>query len=211
MPWYYAGPEAKPIGPVSVEELQACRLRGVVTPDTYVIEHTGQSSDNLSWKRYDDVFPSSSNLPPLPPLPVPPAPTPGPFTAPAHPLFPSAAPATMHHPAFPSAARPDPYYNAKRTNGWCGWGFGLGLAGLLFSLLCGTGLFLALLAVPLCIVGLAQVHKNREQSGQGLAVAGLILACVALLVSLLIILFVDMPMIKAHGLTVTEQTATDSE
>ena len=42
MPWYYAGPEAKPVGPLSVEELHARHLSGAVTAETYVIEHTGQ-------------------------------------------------------------------------------------------------------------------------------------------------------------------------
>ena len=46
MPWYYAGPDAKPVGPVTLNELHACRVRGIVTPETYVIEHTGQPGEN---------------------------------------------------------------------------------------------------------------------------------------------------------------------
>jgi hypothetical protein len=134
---------------------------------------------------------------------------PAPPVAQPHPLFPSAAPA--QHPVFPPTARPDPYYNVKPTNGWCAWGFGLGLAGFFFSFACGIGLLLALPSLLLCIVGLAQVHKNREQAGQGLAVAGLILSGVALLISLIIILSLAIPMIKAHSLTVTEQTSNDSQ
>ena len=111
----------------------------------------------------------------------------------------------------PPAARPDPYYNVKPTKGWCGWGFGLGLAGFFLSFACGLGLLPALLALPLCIVGLAKVHKNREQAGQGIAIAGLILSSIALLVSLIFISATALPIIRAHELTVTEQTSNDSE
>jgi hypothetical protein len=213
MPWYYAGPEAKPVGPVSVEQLHACRVSGGVKPETYVIEHTGQAGENLAWKRYQDVFPSSPNLPPLPslhaPPPTPPQALPPQVNSP-HPLFPSAAPA--QYSVFPPGARPDPYYhNVKPTNSWCAWGFGLGLAGFFLSFACGVGMLPALFALPLCIAGLAQVHKKREQAGQGLAVAGLILSGIALLVSLIIIISLAIPMLKAHGLTVTEQTSNDSE
>lgn len=213
MPWYYAGPEAKPVGPVTLDELHACRVNGAVTPDTYVIEQTGQPVENWSWRRYKDVFPSTPSLPPIPPpavVPVLPAASAPPAVQP-HPLFPSAAPSPTQHPAFPSAARPDPYYNVKPTNGWCAWGFGFGLAAIFFSLVCGIGLLPALLSFFLCIVGLGQVHKHREQAGQGLALAGLVLSTVALIISLIVIIFADLPMIKAHGLTVTEQTSNDSE
>jgi hypothetical protein len=215
MPWYYAGPEAKPVGPVTLDELHACRVRGIVKPETYVIEHTGQPVENWAWKRYQEVFPSSPSLPPLPPLPMPPAPAAVPIppttqpqvTAP-HPLFPSAAPA--QHPVFPHGTRPDPYYNVKPTNGWCAWGFGLGLTGFFLAFACGVGLLPALLAFPLCLVGLVQVHKHREQAGQGMAVAGLILSGVALIISLIFIVAVATHF-KMHDFTVTEQTSNDSE
>jgi hypothetical protein len=214
MPWYYAGPEAKPVGPVTLDELHACRVKGTVTPETYVIEHTGQPGENWGWKHYRDVFPSSPSLPPGPPLSLPPVTAPAPpaiqpQVISPHPLFPSAAPA--QHPVFAPAVRPDPYYNVKPTNGWCAWGFGLGLAGFIFSFACGTGLLPALLAIPLCIMGLAQVHKNRGQAGQGQAIAGLILSSVALLISLIMILWLAFPILKAHGFTVTEQTSNDSQ
>jgi hypothetical protein len=125
-----------------------------------------------------------------------------------HPLFPSAAAST--HPVFPSAARPDPYYNVKPTNGCCAWGFGFGLIGFLLSFGC-IGLFPALLALFLCILGLAQVHKNDRQTGQGLAIAGIIMSSLAVLIALICILWWAVPMIKAHGITVTEQTSNDSE
>jgi hypothetical protein len=216
MPWYYAGPEAKPVGPISAEELQARRLQGVITPETYVIEHTGQPGENLAWKRYREIFPTSPSLPPIPalatptPAPVPTIPTATPAPQP-HPLFPSATPASTPQSVFPATARPDPYYQIKPTNSWCAWGFGLGLAGFFFSFACGLGLLLALPSLLLCIVGLAQVHKNREQSGQGLAIAGLILSGIALIIAFIFILAFAVPMIKAHGLTVTEQTSNDSE
>ncbi len=163
MPWYYAGPEAKPVGPVSLEELHARRVNGTVSPETYIIEQPVQPGE--TWKRYRDVFPTSPSLPP--PAPAQPA-------APPHPLFPSAAYASSTlHPAFASAARPDPYYKAKPTNGWCGWGFGLGLAGFFLSFACGLGLFLAIPSLFLCGVGWIQVQHKRDQAGRGLAIAGM--------------------------------------
>ena len=222
MPWYYAGPEAKPVGPVTLDELHACRVRGIITPETYIIEHTGQPSENWAWRHYQDVFPSSPRLPPVPPLSPPPPVAPAaqpqavapqvnpPQVNSPHPLFPSAAPVPTGHPVFPATARPDPYYNVKPTNSWCAWGFGLGLAGFLLSFVC-VGVIPALLAFPLCIVGLAQVHKNPEQAGQRLAIAGLALSGLALIVSFIFILSVAIPMLKAHGITVTEQTSSDSQ
>jgi hypothetical protein len=228
MPWYYAGPEAKPVGPVTLDELHACRVRGIVRPETYVIEHTGQPVESLTWKRYQDIFPSSPGLPPLPALSPPPAVAPAiqpqfippqaippqvisPRVNPPHPLFPSAAPSPTGHSVFPPTARPDPYYNVKPTNGLCAWGFGLALAAFFFAFItCGIGGILALPSLLLCIVGLAQVQKNREQSGQGLAIAGLVLSGLALLVSLIIIVSLARNF-KMHDFTVTEQTTNDSD
>ena len=206
----FAGPEAKPVGPVTLDELHACRVSGIVKPDTYVIEHTGQPVENWAWKRYQEVFPSSPNLPSLPPLPPPSQVMPSSPAAQPHPLFPSATPVSTQPPVFPPGARPDPYYNVKPTNGWCAWGFGLGLTGFFLAFACGVGLLPALLAFPLCIVGLAQVHKHREQSGQGMAIAGLILSSVALIVSLIFIAAIATHF-KMHDFTVTEQTSNDSE
>jgi len=70
---------------------------------------------------------------------------------------------------------------------------------------------LALPALLLCIVGLVQVHKHRDQSGQGLAIAGLLLSGVALFIALIFIISLAIPMIEAHELTVTEQTSNDTE
>ena len=189
-----------------MEELHARHLSGIVSSETYIIEHGDQPIENWAWKRYREVFPT--NLPPVPPPAAVPPPAPAPPAA--HPLFPSAA--SARHPVFPPDTRPDPYYNVKPTNGWCAWGFGIGLAAPFLALMtCGIGGILALPALLLCIVGLFQVHKNREQAGQGLAIAGLILSGVALVISLIFILWLAVPMIKAHGLTVTEQTSNDSE
>jgi hypothetical protein len=197
MPWYYAGPDARPVGPISLEELHARRLQGAVMPETYVIEHTGQASDVLAWRRYREVFPSSPVLPPAPAasLVVPPA------TPPAPAFVPGAMPVTTGQPA----------YTLKPTNRWCAWGFGLGLTGFFFSFACGMGLLLALPSLLLCIVGLSQVAKNHAQAGKGLAVAGLILSSVAVLISLGLFLALATPVFRAHQLTVTEQTSNDSD
>jgi hypothetical protein len=223
MPWYYAGPEAKPVGPVSVEELHACLVRGAISPETYVIEQKGQPGETVAWKRYREVFPTSPSLPPVPtllPPPPPPSvtapPAPPPVMAPPvgspHPLFPSAAPVPGQQSVFTPSHRPDPYYqNIRPTNAFCAWGFWLGLASFLLAFACGLGVFPALIAILLCIIGLAQVHSHREQGGQYQAIWGLILSFIALVLAAIMIYFVDVRMIKEHELTVTEQTSNDSE
>jgi hypothetical protein len=237
MPWYYAGPEAKPVGPVTLEELKALRARGTVAPETYVIEEKGQGMSGLAWKRYQELFPDAASLPPLPPLPGLPPLTQAPYVPPpvppvtpppvlqGHPLFPSAAPAAypssvspVYHPSshqpppFNPAARPDVYRYGKPTNGWCAWGFGIGLASFCFSLfLCGSGFLPALLAVPICIVGLLKLNKHREQAGLWLAIWGLVLSGLALVVAGIYFYYLAMPIMKSHGLTVTEETTNDSE
>jgi len=203
MPWYYAGPEAKPVGPVSLEELQALRASGTVSPQTYVIEQTGQPPGTLAWRRYQEVFPG------LPPLPAPAPPVMMASPAPqSHPLFPSAAAAPAHPPIFAPASRPDPYYRFRPTNPFCAWGFGLGMVSFV---LCGVGLFPALVAIPLCIIGLMQLSRRPEQKGQWLAISGLVLSGLALIIAFIIMVSMAMPYLKAHGLTVTEQTTNDSE
>jgi hypothetical protein len=212
MPWYYAGPGAKPLGPVTLDELQALQANGAISPDTYVLEYTEGPKESLAWKRYRDSFPAFA-LPPLPPVPgVPSAvPLPAPAIPQPHPLFPSAAAVPGPQPsAYPTGSPHDPYSHVRRNNIWCLWGFFLGLAGILLSIAC-VGLIPALISLPLCVVGLVQVHRHREQAGQGLAIAGLVLSSVAAVISLLLILSLAMPILKAHGLTVTEQTTNDSE
>ncbi len=232
MPWYYAGPEAKPLGPVSAEQLQALHASGTITPETFVIEHTGAGAANLAWKRYREVFSAAALLPPIPNAPaashptaiptgaVPPAPVapmPGTVPAPnpsypapsgAHPLFPSIVPpGTMN----PATWQPAGYPPIRPTNAWCAWGFALSLLGFCLAWVCGIGVIPALIAVVLCIIGLVQVNKNHTQGGLGLAITGLIFSCVALLVAVLIISWFMQPFLKAHGLTATEQTSNDSE
>jgi hypothetical protein len=214
MPWYYAGPESKPVGPLSLDELHDRRAQGTVKPETYIIEHTGQPAADWSWKRYQELFPAqAASVPPAPsftPPPAPPVGTPPPMVAP-HPLFPSAAPVSSRAPVFPATGRPDPYYAIKPTNTWCAWGFGLGLAGFFFSFACGIGLLLAVPSLLLCIMGLTQLRNHPEQGGHGLAQWGLALSTLSLIVSLAFIIWIAVPLIKSHQLTVTEQTSTDSE
>jgi len=200
MPWYYAGPEAKPVGPVSAEQLQSLCAAGTITPETFVIEHTGPGAVNLTWKRYREVLPPPPPLPPVPPAPAATAvPVPTAPVQPAHALFPSAA-AGHHAPGGPH----------RPTNVWCAWGFALSLLGFCFSCVC-LGIFPALLAVVLCSIGLVQVNRNRAQGGQGLAVAGLIFSGIALLIAIILIAIYSPTILKAHGLTVTEETSNDSE
>jgi hypothetical protein len=138
MPWYYAGPDAKPLGPVTAEQLQALCSIGTITPETFIIEHTGPGAANLAWKRYKEIFPTGTALPPLPPTPLPasifptpassayptpaypaapPAPTPGAVPAPnpsapnqavSQTLFPSAASSQPGAPAYPAPVAPAP-------------------------------------------------------------------------------------------------------
>ena len=124
----------------------------------------------------------------------------------------SAAPPPGRQPNFPTPANPDPYYNPRPTNFYCAWGFGLGLAAPFLTLMtCGFGGLFAIPALLLSIVGLVQVSRNRTQSGQGLAVSGLFLSLLALLIMTCFFFWLGLPLIKAHGLTVTEQTSNDSE
>lgn len=225
MPWYYAGPEAKPVGPVSLEELHARRLNGSISADTYVIEHTGQASDLVSWKRYREVFPSSPVLPSIPNpsalLSVPPAPSVAtvpvvppvaPPTPQPHPLFPSAASPVTHQPGLSPVARPDPYYDFKPTNSWCAWGFGLSLGGLFFTVFaCGLGIFLTLPAFFICLYAWYQVQHNPAQTGKGLAIAGFLISGFTLVIFLAVFLAIAIPALKAHNLTVTEQSTNDTQ
>jgi hypothetical protein len=228
MPWYYAGPEAKPLGPVSAEQLQALHAGGTITSETFVIEHTGAAGANLAWRRYREAFPTAATLPPIPhpttfpgsvsAPPAPHAPAPGTVAAPnpsapgsvsPHPLFPSAAPAA-YPPAYGIPAHSGAYPPIRPTNSWCAWGFALSLLGFCFAFLC-IGIVPALIAAVLCIIGLVQVSKSHSEGGQGLAITGLIFSGVALLIAILIISWFSPSILKAHGLTVTEQTSNDSE
>jgi hypothetical protein len=214
MPWYYAGPEAKPVGPISAEQLHDLRATGTITPETFVIEHTGPGAADLAWKRYGELFsaapppPPPSAPPPPPPAFLPPSPIPVP--PPAHPLFPSSSPVAGAYPVYPSPGYSPVHPPAKPTNGWCAWGFGLSLLGFFFAF-CGIGVIPALISVILCIVGLVQVSKNREQAGQGLAIGGLIFSAIGLIIAVILIACLAAPMLKAQGITVTEQTSNDSE
>jgi hypothetical protein len=201
MPWYYAGPDAKPVGPVSFDQLHALRAAGSLTADTFVIEHTGTAGAPLVWKRYAEAFP----IPPaVPTAAIPPAPAAIPPATPApHPLFPSATPAGY-------ASTPPAPAN-KSSNGWCVWGFVLSLLSCLLALVCGIGLLPALISAVLCAIGLVQVMRNREQGGQGLAICGLIFSFLAIITAVLFIIFVDLKMFGHNGITVSEQTSNDAE
>jgi hypothetical protein len=223
MPWYYAGPDQKPVGPVSLEELQARRRNDLVLPETYIIEWTYETGVVGTWRHYGDVFPqvpAAPALPPPPPVSIPPAPaSPAPpIPAPAplgvhipqpHPLFPSAAHAPL--PGATPAAAPHAHYPTRRTNSWCAWGFGLGIASFIFSFACGLGLFLAVPGLIVSILGLVQIQRHAEQSGRGLAVTGGVLSVLALMIALGFAICFLPSLLKNHEWTVTEQSSTNSE
>jgi hypothetical protein len=207
MPWYYAGPEAKPVGPISLEELNARRVNGTISPVTYIIEYTGQPTDPRVWKRYQDVFPASPSLPPLPPA-LPAAVPSAPAIQP-HPLFPSAGSAHAGQSGLPPGS---PHDLQGTSNPWCRWGFGLGLASLILLIpTCGLTAFIALPAFFVSIAGLIQVLQNPNQRGRNRAICGLFLSGLTLLLAV-IILAVAIPwLIKEREQTTTEQSTNDSE
>ena len=207
MPWYYAGLDAKPVGPISLEELHARRLVGTVLPETYVIEYTGQPSEPREWKRYRDMFPATPSQPPPAPPVLPPPPPIQP-----HPLFPSAAPVPTQSSSVPPPGPHHPNASLGTGNPWCTWGFGLGLASLILLLpSCGLTAFVALPAFFVSIIGLVQVHRHPGQTGRNLAVGGLACSILALLITV-IVAAVAIPMIiKERTQTTTEQSTNDSE
>jgi hypothetical protein len=212
MSWYYVGPDASPVGPISLDDLQARRASGAVGLDTYVIEAPAGSAPK-EWRRYRDIFapaPPAAILPPLPGTVPPPAPTMGI----PHPLFPSALPPSPSPggPVF-TGIHPSSYHlPPSRTNAWCSWGFGLGLASLPFLLCAGVGVLLALGGLVASIVGIVQTGHHREERGRVLGFTGLGLSILALLLSVVLIgaVMASSSLRGALSMT-TEQTANDSD
>ncbi len=211
MSWYYVGPDAKPVGPISLEDLQARRSSGAIGQDTYVIEAPAGSAPK-EWRRFRDIFPAAATLPPLPAgiSTTPPSPTMGV----PHPIFPTTPPATPSPggPVF-TGSHPSTYHlPPNRTNAWCSWGFGLGLSSIPLLLICGLGVLAAIAGLVTSIVGLVQLSHHREQQGRGLAVAGLVLSLFSLLVALAIGIGVAMSGAWHNSLQMTtEQTSNDSD
>jgi hypothetical protein len=137
-----------------------------------------------------------------PPSPVPPQP---------HPLFPSAghAPLPVAPAAYTHGPGPHGLYPPRKTNAWCAWGFGLGIAAFVLSFLC-VGVLFAVPALIISILGFAQVQRHREQSGRGLALAGAVLSLLAIVIAIVLAIAV-IPMMKVHEWSVTEQSSTNSE
>jgi hypothetical protein len=98
-----------------------------------------------------------------------------------------------------------------RTNKWCAWGFGLGLGSVLGIFACGIGALLAPFGFIVSIVGLTRVQQRHEETGRGMAIAGVLLSSFTLLLTLIVILSVTIPMIRAHERTATEETTNDSQ
>jgi len=201
MSWYYAGPDAKPVGPIELNELQARRASGILSPETYVLEYVGAPGDQRAWKRYKELFPSIPSLPQSPPA----------TQLPTVPVVPPVQP----HPLFPSAASainptlPPP----QRANPWCSWGFGLGLTSfILLFLTCGLASPLSLPALIVSAVGLFQVQHDPKQTGRNLAFGGLFFSAVTLFLAIILLAIAVPAILKGHGLiTTTEQSSSDSE
>jgi hypothetical protein len=214
MPWYYVGPDAKPVGPLSLEELQSRRLSGALSPETYVVE-TGTPTAPKEWRHYREFFPAAAVLPPLPPLPAPPVPHAPPVLP--HPLFPSAVPSSSPHspggPVF-TGTHPSVYNHPPhalgRTNAWCAWGFGLGLAGLPF-LVCGVGVFMAIAGLIVSIIGLVELRKHRDQQGRGLAIAGISCSLLTLLIVGAMGVAWAVSSLRTSVQMTTEQTTNDTD
>jgi hypothetical protein len=208
MSWYYVGPDAKPVGPISLEDLQSRRGSGAVGPETYVIEAPAGSAPK-EWRRYRDVFPPPAVLPPVPAAAgVPPA-----SMGIPHPIFPSSLPPTPSPggPVF-TGTHPSAYrLPGGKSNGWCSWGFGLSLASLPLMLCAGLGVLVAVAALVASIIGLVQVGHHRDQHGRGLAVSGLVISLLSLLcAAALIVAIVSNSMHGTLQMT-TEQTSNDSD
>lgn len=72
-------------------------------------------------------------------------------------------------------------------------------------------MLLALPALIVCIVGMIQVNQHRDQAGQGMAIAGLILSGLALILSLVLLAWALPAVIKKYEFSITEQTTNDTE
>jgi hypothetical protein len=213
MSWYYVGPDAQPVGPISLEELQSRRAAGAVAPETYVIEAPPGSAPK-EWLRYREVFPAKAQpLPPgLPPLPTAGSPPPVPTMGIPYPVLPAPVPATpspggpVFTGAHPSTYRLPPSHN----NPWCVWGFGLGIASLP-CLLCLIGLLLAIMVDLHQPDDAADERRRCEQHGRGLAIAGLIASVMALFLGAIV--FAAALSSSWHSVVsmTTEQTSNDSD
>lgn len=208
MSWYYVGPDAKPVGPISLEDLQSRRAAGAIGPETYVIEAPPGSAPK-EWRRFRDVFPATPTLPPVPASVLAQQPT---TMGIPHPVFPSALPQSPSPggPVFtgthPSAYRLPP----TRGNAWCGWSFGLSLASLPL-MFCGVGPVIAIIALGSSIVGLVQVSRHHDQHGRGLAIGGLVISLLSLLFAGLLIFAFMSNAFRSSLQMSTEQTANDSD
>jgi len=208
MSWYYVGPDAKPVGPISLEDLQSRRASGAISPETYVIEAPAGSAPK-EWRRFRDVFPPTATLPPIPASALAEQPT---TMGIPHPVFPTAPP---HAPspggpvftgAHPSVYRLPP----TKGNPWCSWGFGLSLASLPL-MLCGVGPFIAVAALVASLVGLVQISRHHDQHGRGLAISGVIISILSLLFTALLIFAVMSNSLRNSLQMSTEQTSNDSD
>jgi hypothetical protein len=223
MPWYYAGVDAQPVGPVPVEELQARRAAGALSPETYVLEQPDPAGQPPRWRRYREAFPDPT-LPPLPPIPIahpPPVPamaavaTAAPPTTPAHALFPSAQrhlyTTAAGGPVF-TGAHPESYAREHHVNGWCSWGFGLALGSVILTpLTCGFGFLLAIPALIVSLVGLGQVRHHAGQRGRGQALAGLAISIALLLLVTIVGVGYGIYTYRQSSQTTSEQSTNDSD
>lgn len=93
------------------------------------------------------------------------------------------APAQTYPPQQPAYA--PVYAPAQKTNGLAIAGFVCSIAG---ALLPSIGFILLIVGLVLSIIGLTQIKKTGEK-GRGLAIAGIIISCIAFLLGILLVAF----------------------
>jgi hypothetical protein len=73
------------------------------------------------------------------------------------------------------------------------------------------GSLLALPGLILSFGGLMQVHQHRGESGQGLAIVGLLLSSFVLIATLILLAVAVPYYIQHHDQTATEESTNDSQ
>jgi len=83
-------------------------------------------------------------------------------------------------PGAPQPLQPPSSAGAPSANPLAAWALGTGIA----SLVCCSFLILSLVSIVLGIVALSQLNRNPNQTGRGMAIAGIVLGCISLLMGI---------------------------